>query len=134
MCYQGEANSIRLSNKCLANSRMISINCRYFEENSHTICLDVDVHDSFNILGTGSIRCLHRCQCTNVPHQTFASFSHAAFAFCSRSGVNLALRGQLCNRKMRKMRGCFLSGFVFWLQYFMRAFERCSKLEFPSPF
>ncbi len=32
-------------------------------------------------------------QCTNVPHQTFASFLHAAFAFtfCSHSGVNPAL-------------------------------------------
>ncbi len=30
-------------------------------------------------------------QCTNVPHQIFASFSQATFAFCLHSGVNPAL-------------------------------------------
>ncbi len=30
-------------------------------------------------------------QCTNVTHQMFALFSHAAFTFCLRSGVNSAL-------------------------------------------
>ncbi len=30
--------------------------------------------------------------CTNISHQTLASFSHAAFAFCSHSNVNPALQ------------------------------------------
>ncbi len=39
MCYQGEANSIRLCRKCSVNSRMLSIDCRYMKGNSHTIHL-----------------------------------------------------------------------------------------------
>ncbi len=36
-------------------------------------------------------------QCMNVPHRTFASFSHAAFAFCSHSEVNPALYNNVQN-------------------------------------
>ncbi len=35
----GEANSIRLCDECLANSRMLSIICRYIKGNLHTIRL-----------------------------------------------------------------------------------------------
>ncbi len=62
MCYQSEANSILLCDKHSTNSRMLSINCRYFKGNSHMIHLNVHVHDSFNSLGTGLIRCLGECQ------------------------------------------------------------------------
>ncbi len=62
MCYRGEANSLRLCDECLANSRALSVNCWSFNGNSQTIHLDVDVHNSFNSLGTGCIRCLGECR------------------------------------------------------------------------
>ncbi len=68
---------------------------------------DVDVHDSFfyvrrccKFIPTNErtaweqglfAASVNAEQCTNVPHQMFASFSHAAFMFCSHSGVNPAL-------------------------------------------
>ncbi len=61
---------------------MQSANCWYFKENLHTIHLDVDVRDSFNSLGTGSVRCLGECwtmyECTTS--NVCIIFLYAAFA------------------------------------------------------
>ncbi len=78
-------------------AKRLSINCRYFKGNSHIIRLDVDVHDSFFYIRRcckfvrtnertaweqGLFAALANAeQCTNVPHQMFASFSQATFAF-----------------------------------------------------
>ncbi len=70
MCYQGEAHSIQLCDECSVNSQTLSIDCRYFKRNLHTIHLDVEF-----------IRCLGECwtkyKC--VPYVLPCSLPHASF-------------------------------------------------------
>ncbi len=56
----GETNSIWVCDEHSAHNRTLSINCRYFKGNSHTIRFDVDVHDSFFYVQRKRNKCYKR--------------------------------------------------------------------------
>ncbi len=72
----GEANNIRLYDKCSADSRTLPVNCRYFKGNSHSIYLcriylmprlmpnSVQVYDMFSLtsLSPASFTFAFRCK------------------------------------------------------------------------
>ncbi len=102
MCYHGEANSIWPCNEHLTNSRMLSIDCRYFKGNSHSMCL---------------------CRVCSMPRQMpnrvqmyysfcLASLPHATFGFRCKPGLSLFGTTEQCYQPQTK-----ISDSNFWMTF-----------------
>ncbi len=68
--YRGKANSIRVCGEHLANNRMLSVDCWYFQENLHTIRLCRV--DSLQRRMPNSVRMYHTFSLASRPHMLFA--------------------------------------------------------------
>ncbi len=67
MCYKDETNSIQLCGEHSVNSRMLSVDCRYIKENSHTI-RRVDLLPQWM---PNSVRMYHAFCLVSHPHTSF---------------------------------------------------------------
>ncbi len=87
MCYWGEANSIRLCNKRSVNSWPLSVDCRYFKGNSHSIRL-CRIYSMPQRMPS-SVQMHHTFCLTSLPHVSFV------FALRCKPGFILAFSGTL---------------------------------------